>query len=205
MLGELDVKMQIYIIRHGKTDWNKQSRFQGKIDIPLNEEGRNSAKTLGEKLKNVDFDLIYSSPLSRAYETASLIRGERNIKIIKNELLTEVSFGEFEGITFDDFMNTDEPRKFYFTEPEKYVPPKGGETIESSLERTKKFLETELLPLYEKSPSCRIMIVAHGAILTSLMTNLENRPKSQYWGTGLKKNCEETIYTYNGKVWKNDN
>ena len=59
--------MEVYIIRHGKTDWNKECRFQGAKDIPLNEEGRQAARKLGERLKDIHFDDIFSSPLSRAY------------------------------------------------------------------------------------------------------------------------------------------
>ena len=113
--------MKLYIVRHGTTEWNVQYRFQGRTDIELNSNGRILAGKLGEKLENVHFDCIYSSPLSRAYETANLIRGHRNIQIIKDDLLTEISFGELEGSFSDDFLNTDTPRKYFFTEPQKYV------------------------------------------------------------------------------------
>ena len=107
--------MKLYIVRHGTTDWNVQCRFQGRIDIELNSNGRMLAGKLGEKLENVHFDCIYSSPLSRAYETANLIRGHRNIQIIKNDLLAEIAFGELEGSLSDDFLNTDNPRKYFFS------------------------------------------------------------------------------------------
>ncbi|MBR5402059.1 MAG: histidine phosphatase family protein [Treponema sp.] len=199
--------MELYVIRHGKTDWNKEYRFQGAHDIPLNEEGRQAARKLGEHLKDVHFDYVFSSPLSRAYETAcivietpgSLRHSKGSIKT--DPLLTEVSFGEFEGLPFDQWMDTDEPRKYFFKEPARYVPPKGGETFESGIERTGKFVHTVLEPIYKEKPDARIMIVAHGAILAALMCNLENRGVENYWGNGLKGNCEETIYNYDGKVW----
>ena len=118
-----------------------------------------------------------------------------------NPLLTELSFGEGEGLPFDQWMNTDEPRKYFFKEPGRYVPPKGGETFESGIERTGTFVHTVLEPIYEKNPDARILIVAHGAILAALMSNLENRSVENYWGNGLKGNCEETIYKYDGKKW----
>ena len=199
--------MELYVIRHGKTDWNKEYRFQGAHDIPLNEEGRQAARKLGEHLKDVHFDYVFSSPLSRAYETAcivietpvSLRHSKGSIKT--DPLLTEISFGEFEGLPFDQWMDTDEPRKYFFKEPARYVPPKGGETFESGIERTGKFVHTVLEPIYKENPTARIMIVAHGAILAALMCNLENRSVENYWGNGLKGNCEETIYNYDGKVW----
>ena len=190
--------MEVYIIRHGKTDWNKECRFQGAKDIPLNEEGREAARKLGERLKDVHFDAVFSSPLSRAYETACIVARSAE----KCDLLTEISFGEFEGVPFDEWMNTDEPRKYFFDKPGLYVPPKGGETFESGCERAEKFIQTVLEPYYKNNPDARIMIVAHGAILAALMCVLENRGIDNFWGQGLKGNCEETIYTYDGTVWK---
>ena len=190
--------MEVYIIRHGKTDWNKECRFQGAQDIPLNEEGREAARKLGERLKGTHFDAVFSSPLSRAYETACIL----GTAPVKNELLKEISFGEMEGVPFDEWMNTEDPRKYFFEKPGLYVPPKGGETFESGIERTGKFVHTVLEPIYKENPNARIMIVAHGAILAALMCVLENRGVDNFWGNGLKGNCEETIYTYDGKVWK---
>lgn len=189
--------MELYIIRHGKTDWNKECRFQGAQDIPLNEEGREAARKLGQRLKDIHFDAVFSSPLSRAYETACIVAGGAQ----KNALLTEISFGEFEGMPFDQWMDTDQPRKYFFKEPAKYQPPKGGETFTSGMERGEKFIHTVLEPLYKENPSARVMVVAHGAILAALMTVLENRGLENFWGQGLKGNCEETIYNYDGKVW----
>ena len=192
--------MELYIVRHGKTDWNKECKFQGAQDIPLNEEGRAAAVKLAERLKNVHFDEIFSSPLSRAYETACIIsHGAQGV--LKNDLLKEISFGEGEGVPFDQWMDTDDPRKYFFEQPDKYVPPKGGETFTSGMERSAKFIQTVLEPYYKKNPDARILIVAHGAILAALMSCLENRDLKHFWGNGLKGNCEETIYTYDGKIW----
>ena len=153
--------MEVYIIRHGKTDWNKECRFQGAKDIPLNEEGRQAARKLGERLKDIHFDDIFSSPLSRAYETAQIVLGSLSPSKgpRKNDLLTEISFGEMEGIPFDEWMNTEEPRKYFFKEPGRYVPPKGGETFESGCKRTQEFIHTVLEPYYKKNPDARLMVV----------------------------------------------
>ena len=195
--------MEVYIIRHGKTDWNKECRFQGARDIPLNEEGREAARKLGQRLMDIHFDAVFCSPLGRAYETACILMGSLRLSKgpTKIPLLTEISFGEFEGVPFDQWMDTDEPRKYFFKEPAKYRPPKGGETFTSGMERGEKFIHTVLEPLYKENPSARVMVVAHGAILAALMTVLENRGLENFWGQGLKGNCEETIYNYDGKVW----
>lgn len=193
--------MELYVIRHGTTDWNAEAKFQGIRDIELNSNGRELAGKLGERLESVHFDLIYSSPLSRAYETACLIRGHRNIQIIKENALMELSFGGMEGVPFTEWVNTDHPRKYFFSDPAKYVPPEGGETFPSACERTKKFVQTILEPIYNSNPDARIMVVAHGALLAAMMCYLDNHGVENFWGKGLKGNCEETVYSFDGKSW----
>ena len=70
--------MELYIVRHGETVWNKQWRLQGSTDIKLSENGIDMAKKTGYGMKNIDFKVAYSSPLSRAYDTAKIIVGNRN-------------------------------------------------------------------------------------------------------------------------------
>lgn len=196
--------MELYIVRHGTTDWNAQKKFQGAQDIELNENGRKLAAELGVRLDaaKIDFDCIYSSPLIRAYETACLIRGHKIYPIIRNQLLTEISFGKLEGLPYDDWINTDLPRKYFFTAPASYVPPEGGETFDSVCERTKRFVQTVIEPVQKTKPDSRIMIVAHGALLAGMMCYLDGHGVENFWGSGLKGNCEETVYTFDGKQWK---
>ena len=72
----------IYIVRHGETDWNKEHRIQGHIDIPLNDKGRQDALNAKKKLKNVKFDVVFSSPLQRAYETAKIIMSYDHVESV---------------------------------------------------------------------------------------------------------------------------
>lgn len=90
--------MKIYMIRHGETDWNKMRRLQGQVDIPLNEFGRHLAVETAPALKDISFDIVFTSPLKRAKETAELVIGERDIPIIEDKRIMEMGFGEFEGL-----------------------------------------------------------------------------------------------------------
>ena len=110
--------MELYIIRHGETDWNKEKRLQGRSDTELNEYGIELAEITGEALKDVHFDCIYSSPLKRAYKTAEIIRGQRNLEIITDERLREISFGVVEGVPMSE--RPDGFQKF-FTDPANYA------------------------------------------------------------------------------------
>ena len=120
--------MELYIVRHGQTVWNKERKLQGSTDIMLNEEGIRLAKLTGEGLKNIFFDKIYSSPLKRAYDTACYIRGDRNIPIVKDERIRELCFGDLEGRNMDE-MSADKSSHFqhFFDEPQLYVPDERGE------------------------------------------------------------------------------
>lgn len=105
----------IYIVRHGQTNWNKEGRYAGRKNIPLNEEGILQAKQLKEKLKNIKFDIVITSPLKRAIQTAQEIT---NQKIIIDERIIERSNGELEGK-----LKTEIKEKIDFNDPneKKYI------------------------------------------------------------------------------------
>lgn len=91
----------IYLIRHGETDWNRDKRFQGQTDVPLNQLGREQAAALVPFMQSLKIDCIFSSPLSRAYETAQIATEDLGIPIQKDSRLKETNIGEAEGLTFD--------------------------------------------------------------------------------------------------------
>ena len=190
--------MEIYIVRHGETIWNEKNLLQGSVDIELNESSRKLAGITGEKLENVHFDKIYSSPLIRAYETANLIRGHRNIPIIRDERLRELSFGENEGKNAIEIRKDEKnPFHHFFSRPELYVAPKGGETLEHICKRAKEFLQQVIEPQAENLE--RIMIVAHGALNKALMCHIMNHGIREYWSGGLQTNCSVIIVRLDGE------
>ncbi len=88
---------QLYIFRHGETDWNKEKRGQGWIDIPLNDTGIEQANNLANVMDSINLDIIYSSPLSRAFETAKIVAKSNNTKILTHDDLRERNFGILGG------------------------------------------------------------------------------------------------------------
>lgn len=82
----------LYIIRHGKTEWNAKRKLQGRTDIPLNDEGRLMAEKARDEYKDIHFDVCYCSPLIRAKETAEILMKGRNIPIITDDRLMEMCF-----------------------------------------------------------------------------------------------------------------
>lgn len=184
--------MEIYIVRHGETVWNKEKRLQGRTNVPLSEYGRELAEKTGRALKDVRIDRIYSSPLDRAYQTALLIRGDKNIEIRKDERIIELNFGSYEGHTIEELQkNATTTFQYFFTQPELYHSDEAGESLEQICLRAADFMRHEIEPI--ESQYERIMIVAHGAINKALMSYIKGLEIKDFWSGGLQKNCNVMI------------
>jgi 2,3-bisphosphoglycerate-dependent phosphoglycerate mutase len=94
----------IYVVRHGETDWNKNHRFQGRTDIKLNEVGREQAIKLRPLMQQLQIESVYSSTLSRASETAELATQELKLTLQKDDRLRETNIGDAEGLTIDEIL-----------------------------------------------------------------------------------------------------
>ena len=187
------IKMQLYIIRHGETDWNVKRYFQGRTDIPLNEEGRRLARITSEALRDIPFTKIYTSPLKRAYETAMIIKGDRDIPVILEPRIVEISFGEYEGLCCSkEHYNIPDPEFLnFFDKPEAYKPPKGAESIEELRERTADFLQ-EIV--HNKSmENDTILVSTHGAALRGMISGISHIGIEDFWRGGVHKYCAVTI------------
>ena len=177
----------LYVLRHGKTDWNEKHKLQGRTDIPLNEEGRQMARKAGREYKDVHFDVCYSSPLIRAKETAQLLLEGRDIPILEDDRLMEMSFGKHEGFE-NSFDYPNHPINVFFQEPEKYVPKEDeGESIEALFERTGSFLKEVVEPLLQDGKD--VLIVGHGAMNSSIICQVLNKPVKEFWDAGIE-NCK---------------
>ncbi|SDA09595.1 probable phosphoglycerate mutase [Ruminococcus sp. YE71] len=177
----------LYIIRHGKTDWNEQHKLQGQTDIPLNEEGRQMARAAAEEYRDVHFDVCFCSPLVRARETAEILLEGRDVPIIPDERLKEMCFGEYEGMAYS-FEVPNCPINALFLHPEDYTdPPGGAESFESLFARTGDLLEKEVRPLLDEGKA--VLIVGHGAMNSSIVCQVKNIPVKDFWSAGIE-NCK---------------
>ena len=173
----------LYIVRHGKTDWNIKGLAQGRIDISLNEEGIESAKKLANELDINKIDICISSPLKRAKETAEiLVKGKKNI--IFDERLKERSLGDFEGkrIDFDIILKH---WNYNLNDCEC-----GIESIKDCLDRAKDFLNDIKI----KYPNKRILIVSHGGFMKALHYNIEGYDENTDFLSFNPQNI--TLYKY---------
>ena len=148
--------MDLYIVRHGETGYNRMDLLQGRIDIPLNQNGIEQAKQTKKKLENVTFEVVISSPLSRAIETAKIIAPDKEV-LIDNRLI-ERNLGEYEGKPrricnfelYDDLLGN-------HTE-------KGIETILDLIVRVRILI----LELKEKYSDSTVLLVTHGGLINAI-------------------------------------
>lgn len=160
--------MKFYFIRHGETDWNKEKRLQGRTDIPLNETGRQQARDALKKIIPLNLDLIVSSPLIRAKETALIINETLRLPIHFDDRLVERCFGKIEGMRQIDIITYPEHELFDLQIPFDAVGqriPLKAETIEAVAERAHFAITHHLgLPSHKN-----VLFCAHGAWFRSLI------------------------------------
>ena len=185
--------VKIWVTRHGQTDLNAGSRMQGRSDIPLNEIGIGQAKSAREKIGDIKFDAVYSSPLIRAVKTAEIVGNVSADEIIKDERIIEADFGKYEQKSYyacGPFMT------LYWTIPEFFPAPKGVETVAQMVERTRSFLQELEQKDYEN-----VLVTCHGGIIRFIRGYLEDEPKGFIWRP-RPKNCEIRVYETDGKTHK---
>lgn len=159
--------MDIYLLRHGETDWNRKQLLQGHTDIPLNERGREQVDDTVQSLSGlgVQVDAIVSSPLKRARESAEIAAhrlGFPEERIVVEDLLIERGFGEGEG------MSLQEMKERY---PDSDCP--GMESREELVKRAGQAFQKITDVFYDAE---RILLAAHGAVLFALLEAVSEEP-----------------------------
>lgn len=178
----------IYLVRHGETDWNRKGVVQGHSDIPLNETGEGQAKALGNLLKGIHIDAVFSSDLQRAKRTAELASLEKKLAIQTKEILRERFFGELEGKEVIAFATLD-PIRANLTKEQKLlhrmVP--GMENDEEVIARIITFLREIAVAYAGKT----VLVVSHGAVMRVFLEHLgffdENHPMKKIENTAYIK------------------
>ncbi len=159
--------MNLYLIRHGETDWNKHGRIQGHLDIPLNQQGRLQAKILATKLKDLHIEKIYSSDLSRAYQTAEIIKKTIDSPLISENRLRERNYGEWQQLSWSEVhLQNPKVRQEWKNDPLHSKPPQ-GESIQELYDRVHNLFSEILKSDKDKD---NILIVAHNSPLRIIIS-----------------------------------
>ncbi len=178
-LPEKGSKKRIVLVRHGETDWNKQGRFQGQIDIPLNQKGKAQAKAASEFLKNIFIQKAFSSSLSRPTETAKIILKEHpGIEISPKESLKEISHGKWEG-KLESEIQSDWPDllQTWKVFPEEAQMPDGENITEVSTRSVTGWIE--ICNQLENGETA--LVVAHDAVNKTILCHLLGLTPSEIW------------------------
>lgn len=187
----------VYIVRHGKTNWNYEGRFQGQEDIPLNGEGRAQAKLAAAALRGVVFDAAWSSDLSRAAETAKIILGNRRLKLNASKNLREQNYGQWAGRTSADIIrmfpeDIERRKRDRFT-----MRPTGGESLAE--------MQARVVAQFEKIAGRKkrgnILVVTHGGPSFAFISHVI-APDSRMKGNFTVQNCAVNIVARTKAGWK---
>jgi len=156
---------EIILIRHGETEWNSQQRMQGHSNSDLSEVGRGQIQALGELMKNVSFDHIYSSDSLRARQTAEAVTQYSGHTLQFDQRIREKNLGVFEGLTSTEAKERHpEIYRLFKTAGANYVIYE-GESTQQLLERALEFIEEIRL----RHPQERVVMVTHGGVVRVLM------------------------------------
>lgn len=171
---------KLILIRHGQTDMNKDRLYYGRLDVPINETGKEQAENTRKNLVEleIDYDKIYSSPMKRAYETAEIVN-YKNLEIEKDDELREMDFGIFEGLSYKEII------KKYPEEMEKLK--KDWKTYSYVTGENPFMLQKRALKFLEKiDKNKNNMVVTHWGIICTLLSFLFSSELEGYWKYQVK-------------------
>ena len=167
----------LILVRHGQSEWNAKNLFTGWKDPGLTDQGVSEAKNAGKLIleQKIEFDVMYTSMLSRAQKTGDIILGilnHKEIPIIKNEALNERHYGSLAGLNKDDARKKWGDEQVHIWRRSFDMPPPDGESLKDTADRVLPYFETEIMPKVISGSS--ILIAAHGNSLRALIMKLES-------------------------------
>ncbi|WP_241384547.1 histidine phosphatase family protein [Rhodococcus sp. CH91] len=153
---------RLALVRHGRTDWNRRGLLQGSTDIPLDEIGRRQAREVARMLGTSPWDTVVTSPLSRAYDTGRIVAAHLGVGVAGTiPGLAERAYGDAEGLTRDDAGARWPDGRFPGLEPLAAVAARGLRALDE---------------IVATHPHCRIVVVAHGALIRAVLGELSSSP-----------------------------
>ena len=186
----------VYFLRHGETTWNHERRLQGSIsNTVLTAKGVQMAEETSKGMREagMSFDRIYTSPYIRARHTAEIVADGSGLVPIRDERIREMCFGKYEGQVYGKGQWPDENLRFFFEDPERYLPQgKGAESFDQVQARLRDFLECELKPLDGKIK--QVLCVSHALVLKWLVREFGDM--SAFGRQPLQRNCSVSILHY---------
>ena len=182
---------EIFLVRHGETEWNVGEIFRGRIDVELNETGVKQAKLLAEYLRSFDIEAVYSSPLKRALRTAEIIADYHRIEVDVSPGLIDFDYGEWQGLTHQEVK--DKYNELYVkwtNHPEKVRIP-SGESLDDIRSRATGVINE----ITTRGYGGTVVLVAHRVVNKVLICSLLGLDNSHFWSI-RQDNCGITAFIY---------
>jgi broad specificity phosphatase PhoE len=168
---------RVYLVRHGATEWNREEIFRGRADCPLNETGRAEARAVAHHLQGTGIEKIYSSPLSRAAETAQAVAAATRVPVIFKASFTDLDFGDWQGMALREVKEKyPDMYRIWRERPEDASFP-GGETLKQARVRAWQ----GLLGVLQENPEKTVLIVSHRVITKLLICAALGLDESHFW------------------------
>ena len=188
--------MRIYIVRHGETNLNVKGCIQGEVNEPLNGNGRDLAVLTGQGLKNIHFDVVYSSPKSRAFVTALLIlavnESSKNVSVHTDWRLREMDWGSWDtlGCVKTNYQIPCEDFSLWYKDGFAFKGPEDGESARALCDRTAEFMQ-ELIAKPELEDKT-VLISTHCVATRALLNPYYENP-ADFWQGSIPPNCGVNI------------
>ncbi|WP_161977093.1 alpha-ribazole phosphatase [Dictyobacter kobayashii] len=172
---------RLWLVRHGETDWNREGRLCGHQDVSLSSTGEMQARWVGAQLNSRPIVAVYASDLQRTVKTAELLAQQHSLPLTiqTQSAWRELSFGEWEGLTYAEIAARYPDQLDFFTKPLHSSPP-GGETLAELLQRVQPAF-AQLVRDARTLPAGELVLVSHSGVLRVLVCSLLGIPFERYW------------------------
>ena len=176
---------EIYLVRHGQTEWNTQLIFRGRKDIPLNERGYKEARAIAGALKDRNIDAIYTSPLSRAVETAQPVATLFDLEVVPVQGFIDINYGEWEGVSHHEIKKRYTDQYAQWEQRPELVQFPQGETLDVVKERA----FGALTDIVRMNPTRSVLIISHRVINKVLLCALLGLSTAHFWEIRQDTGC----------------
>ncbi|MBA4342021.1 MAG: histidine phosphatase family protein [Methylibium sp.] len=201
----MDQVTSVLAVRHGETAWNRETRIQGQLDIPLSPLGAAQARRLAQALDGQGVEVIYASDLSRARQTAEAVAQQLGLAVQLEPGLRERGFGLFEGLTWAEIETRWPAESERWRRRDPQFAAQGGESLQDFYARSVAAVES----LASRHPGQTVLIVAHGGVLDCLYRAAarQSLQAARTWTLG-NASINRLLYSQSGLTlvgWNDDN
>jgi 2,3-bisphosphoglycerate-dependent phosphoglycerate mutase len=189
---------KLVLVRHGQSQWNLENRFTGWVDVPITPLGEKEAHRAGKELKDVKFDVAFTSELQRAQQTLKIILeeiGQTTLPVKKDKALNERHYGDLQGLDKAETAKKYGDQQVHIWRRSFDVKPPNGESLKDTAERTLPFFKKTILPSAMKG---NVLVSAHGNSLRAIVMDLDKLSPEQIMLVNIET-CRPIYYDIGAK------